>query len=90
MASCKQRKQDFLITVIIVAFLSFALLCSCMQARSLPLDGSIRYGKQNVDDNCNKYEEKIIALWGNIKHSGPSPGVGHSYVDGSMPLKTQP
>ncbi|KAK1404452.1 hypothetical protein POM88_004057 [Heracleum sosnowskyi] len=63
---------------------------SCMQARSVPVDGSISYVKKNVNDIRKKYEEKIMALWGNIKHSGPSPGVGHFYVDSTMPLKTEP
>lgn len=73
----------------IVVFLSFTLLCSFMQARPLPVDGSTLV-KKNGDDNGKKYEEKMIALSGNIKHSGPSPGVGHSYVDSTMPLKTEP
>lgn len=87
MACCNQRKQHIL-NMSVVVLLSLTLLCSCMEARSLPVDGSTLV-KKKVDDDGKKYKEKIIALWGNIKHSGPSPGVGHSYVDSTMPLKTQ-
>ncbi|KAJ0454840.1 hypothetical protein HanIR_Chr15g0744531 [Helianthus annuus] len=71
------------IVLFAILFLSVSSLFTSTEARTLK--GDLNHHKAEVVEKGGKLiygrSEQIIALYG-IKNSGPSPGAGHSAVDG--------
>lgn len=81
----KCRSNNLLLVGFVL--LGLSLLVTCVQAR--PLKGynpptSQLGGRVRVNGDVGEYYDKVIALWAAIKNSGPSPGIGHSFVSGGQ------
>ncbi|KAI8533734.1 hypothetical protein RHMOL_Rhmol10G0032400 [Rhododendron molle] len=76
------RKPNHLLFLLLVLFLFFTISFTSVNARPGPIDAPTSHHHARVQF-WSPYNEIVLALQG-IKNTGPSPGEGHSFVDGML------
>ncbi|KAG5527281.1 hypothetical protein RHGRI_028244 [Rhododendron griersonianum] len=72
-------KPNHLLFLLLVLFLFITTSFTSVNARPGPVNAPT--GHHHAKVHWSPYDEIVLALQG-IKNAGPSPGEGHSFVDG--------